>query len=281
MHFIGCKCTRSQSFKSVPILSRLIITQKQCRDEHLPRIAIIIPSEEWKILAAELRLSKNDINDIDIDEKFVKVKKMAMLRRWKEIYGRKATYRMLIDALFKIDCPNAVQEICDVVNSSTAEGQDHSVVHSYASHIREVYKSYNSAALLKWPPLPTYTYVTLAMILREKISYGKVDDDFIKFTLHGRVDDILFRKRKIQLDEIFAVDTAERKVILVEGVPGAGKSTLAWHICKEWQCGKLFQEYKLIVFVQFRDPHIQSAHILCDNSTSMEKGRYTSGIGRN
>lgn len=200
---------------------------------------------------------------------------MATLRRWKAIYGRKATNEMLLEALLKIKSPNAVlKEVFDVlhVNPSTVEGQDYSAVHSYANHIREVYKSYSPATLLKWPPLPTYTYVTLAMILREKISYGKVDDEFIKFTLHGQVDDILFKKKKVQLDEIFTVDSAERKVILIEGAPGAGKSTLAWHICKEWQCGKLFQEYKLIVFVQFRDPHIQSAHIMCDILPPWKKG---------
>ena len=230
---------------------------KQCSDKHLPQIAIRIPSKRWKIIAAALGLSENDIIDIDEDEQSVEDKKMAVLRRWKKIYGHKATNKMLLEALINIKSSQVVlKEVCDVLHPSIADHQGCSVVSVYANHVKEIYKSYSPAALLKWPPLPTYTYVNLAMILREKISYGKIEDDFIKFTLHGQVDDILLKKKKVQLEEIFSVDSAERKVILIEGAPGAGKSTLAWHICKEWQCDNLFQQYKLIVFVQFRDPHL-------------------------
>ena len=53
-------------------------------------------------------------------------------------------------------------------------------------------------------------------------------------------------------------------MVLIEGAPGAGKSTLAWHICQKWEKGGLFQEFKLVVFVQLRDPAIQSAKSLAD-----------------
>lgn len=239
------------------------ITQKQCNDKHLPQIAIYIHSKDWKMLAALLGLSENDIDDIDIDQQFVQDKKMAMLRRWKEVYGHKATYNELLQALSKMQCWKTIKEISNTISSGN-DNQDHLLIQSYSCHLKKVYERYIPSALLKWPPLPTYTYVALAMILEEKIRYGKVDDNFVKFTLHGQIDDILFKKKQIKLEEIFVKDTAKRKVILIEGAPGAGKSTLAWHICKEWQHGKLFQEFDLIVFIQFRDPIVQSAQKLSD-----------------
>ena len=31
--------------------------------------------------------------------------------------------------------------------------------------------------------------------------------------------------------------------------PGAGKSTLAWHICQKWESGELFQVFKVVVYI--------------------------------
>ena len=60
------------------------------------------------------------------------------------------------------------------------------------------------------------------------------------------------------------MDDAKRKVILIEGAPGSGKSTLAWYICKKWGSRKLFKDFRTVVFVQLRDPAIQSARSVED-----------------
>ena len=80
----------------------------------------------------------------------------------------------------------------------------------------------------------------------------------------GNIEEIVAKKSNIELKNLFHLDEAERKVVLIEGAPGAGKSTLAWHICQKWKSGELFQEFKLVVFVQLRDPAIQSAKSLAD-----------------
>ena len=103
------------------------------------------------------------------------------------------------------------------------------------------------------------------MIVEEKVRYGSPDEK-IRHTLHGRVNDVLSTKKAVELKEIFKLDKAERRVILIEGAAGLGKSTLAWHICKQWQTGVLFQEFHTVVLIQLRDPAIHSAtslgHIL-------------------
>ncbi len=69
------------------------------------------------------------------------------------------------------------------------------------------------------------------------------------------VNQVIYRKPKsqeseegttpIQLDQIF--NDPSGKVVLIEGVAGTGKSTLLWHICKEWALGNLFKDFSLVI----------------------------------
>ena len=72
----------------------------------------------------------------------------------------------------------------------------------------------------------------LAIIKKEKIQRGKIDNDFVHKTIRGQIDDILL-EIPIELTEIFKNIEGERKVILIDGAPGSGKST--WlNICQQW-----------------------------------------------
>ena len=53
-------------------------------------------------------------------------------------------------------------------------------------------------------------------------------------------------------------------MILIDGAPGSGKSTLTVHICQEWSKGELFQQFSVVVLVQLRDPKVQSAQTITD-----------------
>ena len=39
----------------------------------------------------------------------------------------------------------------------------------------------------------------------------------------------------------------KRQVVLIEGPPGSGKTTLTWHISQQWAEGKLFQQFSLLI----------------------------------
>ena len=106
--------------------------------------------------------------------------------------------------------------------------------------------------------------VNLAMIQGHNIRYGPIDDDMVRLMLQGRVNDILYQKTPVKVEDIFKMDKAKRKVILIEGSPGSGKSTLAWYICQQRQSGKLFQDFRAVVFIQLRDPAVQSARSVED-----------------
>ena len=102
------------------------------------------------------------------------------------------------------------------------------------------------------------------MIRKEEIQRGVIDDEFIRLTITGKVDDILQKKTPIDLENIFSDCDRKRKLVLVEGAPGSGKSTLTLHICQEWAEGKLFQEYDIVVLVRLRDPLIGKAKTVAD-----------------
>ena len=147
---------------------------------------------------------------------------------------------------------------------ATHKSQD-TLLSLYADYLRGRYQTQIPTFLtLQWPPPPTRRVFNLAMIQGHNIRYGPIDEDMVKLMLQGRVNDVLYQKTPVKLEDIFKTDIAGRKVILIEGAPGSGKSTLAWYICQQWQSGRLFQDFQAVVFVQLRDPAIQSARSVED-----------------
>ena len=121
-----------------------------------------------------------------------------------------------------------------------------------------------ASASKKWLPSPTQQFFNLAIIKKERVHRGKIDDEFVRQSIHGQIDEILLAKSPIDLEDIFKNIEGERKVILIDGAPGSGKSTLAIHITQGWSKGELFQEFTIVILVQLRDPAVQSAKSIID-----------------
>ena len=116
----------------------------------------------------------------------------------------------------------------------------------------------------KWLPSPTQKFIKLAIIKKERIRRGKIDDDFVQKSIRGQIDDILLEKSPIKLEEIFSKIEGERKVILIDGAPGSGKTSLTVHVCQRWSRGELFKEFTVVILVQLRDPAVQCAKSIAD-----------------
>ena len=102
------------------------------------------------------------------------------------------------------------------------------------------------------------------MIQKERIQRGRIDDEFTRLSITGKIDDILERKTPVTVKNIFTNCDHQRRFVLIEGAPGSGKSTLALDICQEWAEGKLFQEYYAVILVKLRDPLIREAKTVAD-----------------
>ena len=68
----------------------------------------------------------------------------------------------------------------------------------------------------------------------------------------------------VTLHEILKVTKIKGKILIFEGNPGVGKSTLAIHICKCWAKGDLLQGFDAVILLPLRDPEIQEAKNIKD-----------------
>ena len=91
-----------------------------------------------------------------------------------------------------------------------------------------------------------------------------VDLTLQKIDTQGRTT---YKNRKgdiVALSEALDVEGEIKKVIVIKGGPGMGKSTLAINICKCWAEGSLLQTYKAVILLTLRDPEIQAAKNIGD-----------------
>ena len=107
------------------------------------------------------------------------------------------------------------------------------------------------------PHVGKIEFVCLALIKKQKPSEDeKLVDHFLKSTLHDLVDDIEKRKKPIEMCNIFQYGKSTRKLVLVEGAPGVGKTMLAMKLCEDWANGETYmKEFELVVLVPLRQFH--------------------------
>ena len=120
-------------------------------------------------------------------------------------------------------------------NSTVIDNDIHvHVQDEFTVYLRSLYASLTptQTSSNQWPPAYTHEYFRLAMIKEETVKAGQIEDEYVRMTITGKVDDILQKKCPIELGNIFqdSVTKLKRKVVLLEGAPGCGKSTLSVYI---------------------------------------------------
>ena len=87
------------------------------------------------------------------------------------------------------------------------------------------------------------------------------------------------------LSDALNVTGKEKKLVLIEGGPGMGKTTLAIKICKCWANGELLQQYDAVILLTLRDAEIQAAKSIEDllliSDEEMRKEMYEEIVERN
>ncbi len=135
----------------------------------------------------------------------------------------------------------------------------------YIKYLRDTYDvKLPQFFVLQWPPPPTRKVFNLAMVHSDTVQCGTVDTELIRSLQIGSVDAATKKRRSIQLNSIFKLSDSTRKIILIEGAPGAGKSTLAWHVCQKWNGRELFTQFKVVIFIHLRDAKVQAAQSVAD-----------------
>ena len=105
-------------------------------------------------------------------------------------------------------------------------------------------------------------YVKLAFVRKEKVTQTEADT-FTCITLETNfVDQILAAKEEIKMDDILKGENT--RLVVVEGAPGIGKSTLAWELCRQWPTMESLKRFSLVVLLKLRDKEVQSANSISD-----------------
>ena len=97
-----------------------------------------------------------------------------------------------------------------------------------------------------WPPLRTVQFIQLALV-----GQAKGARHLHLKTVYGDIDEIYGDKTKVAIENIFD-DLEFQSLILFEGRPGSGKTTLMIKISRDWAGGKLLTSSKLVFLVQLR-----------------------------
>ena len=131
------------------------------------------------------------------------------------------------------------------------ENQQDQSCAEFVSSLRQVYRT---AEPPTWDPLPQCQHVKLAMI-KEKGKRYSSDYMILESRVEGDVDKLLTENViPVDSDRIFdaGIFDDERQVILVEGVGGMGKTSLAYQYAKKWAEGKL-STFDAVALVRLRD----------------------------
>ena len=124
---------------------------------------------------------------------------------------------------------------------------------TFAANLKAYYTGPNFYQTAAGPGIGKVQFIRLALIKKKGVSEDEKERDrSLKSTLHGLVDDIVKKKEEINMYKIFEYTGDSRKLVLVEGAPGVGKTMLVMKLCEDWARGRILQQFDLVVLVQLR-----------------------------
>ncbi len=145
------------------------------------------------------------------------------------------------------------------VSSTVVTAAPTSAIRKYAEYLKKVYLRSKLPGKGKWPPAPCKKIIKLATIEIEedhshltlcKLNRSESIDEYMQNNSMNPIsmEDLLIEK-----------DGSLPKTVIVQGVPGIGKSTFAWKFCRKWAKGKIYQQYDLVVLLRMRDTRVREA----------------------
>ena len=97
---------------------------------------------------------------------------------------------------------------------------------------------------------PKVFHIQLALI-------NNPDDEYFHFSDYSLLYEQESHKTYLDYSDIF---TDSHRVIVLQGPPGSGKTTLAKYLCKQWANDTLLKRFSLVIFVQLRNERVANAN---------------------
>ena len=193
--------------RQTEVLSELLDTP--VTDVHLAEIAGDLIN--WEDVAPFLELSPVKQEEIRRDESTYNMQKRRALLRWKEKKGMNGTYKELRKALRRAEEANTNAEI-----------------KKFREYLIDAYQQAQHPSFAQPPILEMSVYVELDLELLNKEAEVNT-------------------RTNVSLCNIFKSGVKGRQLILIEGPPGSGKTTLIWYITQQWVEGTIFKQFYLLI----------------------------------
>ena len=165
----------------------------------------------WEDVAPFLELSPVEEEKIRRHERTYNMQKRRALLRWKEKKGMNGTYKELRKALHRAEEANTNPEI-----------------KKFREYLIDAYQQVQHPSFAQPPILEMSVYVELDLELLNKEAEVNT-------------------RTNVSLCNIFKSGVKGRQLILIEGPPGSGKTTLTWHVTQQWVEGAIFQQFYLLI----------------------------------
>eukprot|EP00731_Ephydatia_muelleri_P002631 Em0001g2631a len=205
-------------------------------------IRALRPVIQWKSLGVELEISAAKIKEIDNNNRGqVAECKHDMVQFWLES-DSSSSWRKLIDALISNDQSVLAEEIKNTY-CQIPQGE-----YATISDLKGAYCNLRPAEG-DFPPVPTFSFTNLALI---KDTTETKKSAFFYETIQGSVDDVIETKVTVTYEDLFRSMTSKNRILLLEGRPGCGKTTLTRKISKDWGEGEILKFIKYLFLIPLR-----------------------------
>ncbi|KAL5503492.1 hypothetical protein EMCRGX_G010449, partial [Ephydatia muelleri] len=136
-------------------------------------------------------------------------------------------------------------------------------VSQYAEYLKAVYKRVPTAT--EWPPVDVQRYVNLATVESIKDFPQEKEDQCTLAMMDSKLEEVKKQKKTIDIHQVGLLENGERaSCIIVEGIPGIGKSTFSWHLGVSWAQKEILHGYHLVVLLRLRDESVKNAKNISD-----------------
>ena len=122
----------------------------------------------------------------------------------------------------------------------------------------DLYSVSNEVPSDSWPPSGTRTFINLVLI-----ESSKEPTDVTDYSVSGNADKTTAEKEKVKYEQMFG-ECKCGELILLEGRPGSGKTTLVHKIIKDWTRGHVLVNARWVMLITLRDLNNTRAETLTD-----------------
>ena len=225
-------------------------------EDHRNKIAQKVGGD-WESLAIFIGVPPEDVDDIKDKYREPLARRLAMMRRWHELWGKEATYLRLVEGLRQIGRRDLIEFVVGILNCQQPDNYLRALINLRQSWLKEVtmqalraiiiimivlvifmiFMTFDTVNIIYHKPVPKVSdyhsteknQVTNTTSHPERVAFdhGKRNCSFPESDLPiihplfvGRENDVYQVLRKV----------ARVHIVNINGAPGFGKSTLAIHV---------------------------------------------------